>query len=246
MGLRDGYLSFDVIGVLGKRRRTYVLDITNKRFGMLVAEQPIQPAKSGEGKRWKWRCICDCGTETIVDANNLSSGHTTSCGCYNRKKLMESVTTHGLGDTPEYGRWFAMIRRCHGDKKHKIYVKYGRTVCERWRASFEDFYEDLGIRPKGMTLERIDNNEGYHCGKCEECIRNGWKLNVEWASWAAQNRNKVNNKFFEHNGEKLIAHDWAKKYGLDEDVVRNRLFQGWSVSDALKVPIKKRGKRKCF
>lgn len=249
--LDNGKLKISGIEFHGGGKCVYITDLGGRKFGRLTVLTPIAPdytKKWGDNRRWKWRCVCDCGNIIEVYANNLGRNHSTSCGCYNREQMTKSVTKHGLGHTVEYQRWFAMISRCH-NKNHKAYNHYKsrkRTVCERWRNSFESFLEDVGLMPDGLTLERGDNNQGYHCGKCEECLKNKWGRNGHWDSWAAQCRNRENNRYFEYNGERLVAHDWAAKYGLDKDVIRNRLFNGWSVEKAINTPIKKRNKYAIF
>ena len=245
--LENGKLKISGIKFHGNYGHIFIKNMIGVRVGRLIVVSPIAPdysKKWGEGRRWQWLCKCDCGKEVKVFANNLVRSHTTSCGCYNREQLNKSVTTHGLGHTVEYHRWFAMTSRCH-DPNHVAYRHYsknGRTVCERWRNSFEAFLEDVGVKPDGLTLERGNNSEGYHCGRCQECINNNWVRNGHWDTWAAQSRNKSNNRYFEHNGESLVARDWADRYGLDKDVVNSRLFNGWSVEKVINTPIIKRKK----
>lgn len=243
--MKEGYIERTITYQDGKTRKVFIKDLTGVRSGRLVVLSMVAGNCSerieGSPKRWQWLCKCDCGKEVPVFANNINRNHSTSCGCYNREQLNKSVTTHGLGHTVEYQRWVAMINRCH-DQNHKAYNHYhnrNRTVCSRWRYSFEAFLEDIGLRPEGLTLERGDNNEGYHCGKCDECLKKEWKRNGHWDTWKAQGRNKDNNRFFEYKGEKLVANDWADRYGLTRYIIKNRLFSGWSVEKAIQTPIKK-------
>lgn len=245
---KDGYIRKILNYQSGKQTRTWVKDLTGLREGRLTVISLIDNQENRiEGKpvRWKWLCMCDCGKKFESFANNLGRGHTVSCGCLGRENATKSVTKHGLGQTPEYHTWFAMMSRCYDPKniKSKNYLGRGITVCERWQ-TFELFYSDIFPKPKGLTLDRIDNDLGYNCGKCEYCIKNEFKLNVRWANWEIQSRNKTTNRFFSYNGEKLVAHDWAKKYGLDKDIIRNRLFQGWTVERAINTPVIRR-KRIC-
>lgn len=111
-----------------------------------------------------WRCTCTCGNETVVMAADLR--HTHSCGCYRVDKGKER-TTHGLTDTPTYRVWNKVKQRCN-NPANKAYSNYGGrgiTVCERW-VSFENFLEDMGEQPKGMSLDRIDNSKGYSPENC--------------------------------------------------------------------------------
>lgn len=93
-----------------------------------------------------------------------------------------------------YGTYLNMMHRCH-KQRHKQFYKYGGrgiTVCHRWRESFQAFYNDTGTPPKGMSLDRPDNDKGYWCGKCEcqECGLLGREKNWRWATRAEQANNR--------------------------------------------------------
>lgn len=136
------------------------LDISGQKFGMLTA---IRPAALSKNKTWKWECRCDCGVFTVVFITALRSGGTTSCGC-NRGKNK----THGMTLTATYRTWKTMKARCNNSKSpdYKWYGAKGVTVCKRWTESFEAFLEDMGERPKGKTLDRIDSRGHYEPSNC--------------------------------------------------------------------------------
>jgi hypothetical protein len=139
--------------------------------------------------------------------------------------------------------WGGIKKRC--TKKTKRWKRYGGRgirVCERWSGSFEAFFADMGPKPPGTTsggialytIERIDNDAGYDCGKCEDCHARGVvKTNCRWATNAEQSNNRSSNRMYTLNGETLNITQWAKKIGLKEPTLRSRLDRGWDVQRAL-------------
>lgn len=132
-------------------------------------------AKSGNS-RAVYRC--ECGNVVTLYKNNVSTGKTLSCGCYNdevRAVRLRSLPTfgkgtpsHGLRKSPEYTVWWGMRMRCEREKNdnYKDYGGRGIKVCHRWR-DFANFYADMGPRPEGTTIDRTDNDGDYEPGNCE-------------------------------------------------------------------------------
>jgi hypothetical protein len=121
-----------------------------------------------------------------------------------------------------------MKARCTNPKaaSYSRYGARGISVCERWLHSFENFLEDMGERPgKGYSIERLNNDKGY----CPE--------NCKWATTAEQARNYSRNVLLEHEGRKQCVADWAADKGIKAATLGQRIRAGWSVADALAVPV---------
>ena len=104
-------------------------------------------------------CRCDCGTTKSVREDALKSYDRKSCGCFRMEKLRETNVTHGKTNTKTYNTWEGMIQRCNNPKSSN-YLDYGGRgiqVCEEW-LTFANFFNDMGERPFGLSLERVDVN----------------------------------------------------------------------------------------
>jgi hypothetical protein len=142
----------------------------------------IDSAERRNGKT-AWLCRCECGTEKVVQQNNLVSGTTKSCGCYKSQFLSAPLIVHGHKidgkKSPTYISYDCMIGRCRTQSANS-YI--GIDVCEHWKNSFEQFLLDMGPRPEGKTIDRKDNTKGYLCPKCGD--------NCRWATKEEQTLNR--------------------------------------------------------
>lgn len=139
-------------------------------------------------------------------------------GCKS-KKLGKPNRTHGMVKSVEYRTWAHMIGRCEdvNDKSYKSYGGRGIKVCERWRESFENFFEDMGFRPEGHSIERIDVNANYEPSNCK------------WIPIEEQSKNKQNTKKYLYKGEELTLMEIVNLTGLPKTTAFRWLKAGQSL-----------------
>jgi hypothetical protein len=209
------------------------INMSNKKFGRLtVIERDIENTSNFI----KWICICDCGNTKSIDGSNLRRGTVVSCGCFNSEKTSKKMTTHGYSRAggakqATYKIWSAMLQRCNNPNcnKFKRYGGRGITVCREWY-TFENFITDLGERPNGLSLERVDNNGNY----CKE--------NCKWASPITQAHNRENNRLISFQGETKCLSEWARHVGITISSLTYRINNGWDTERALLTPLISRKK----
>ena len=145
------------------------IDETGNRYGRLTVLGRMANDVRGNAM---WLCRCGCGNEIVIRSDSLRGGSTRSCGCLRNeisgKRLTRQSTVHGIWGSRVYTTWNNMIQRCTNSKRtdYSRYGGRGVRVCPRWRYSFENFYADMGDKPPGKSIDRIDNDGHYEPGNC--------------------------------------------------------------------------------
>lgn len=176
-------------------------------------------------KRTYYLCECECGKQSSVRSDGLVGGTTTSCGCYNREIITKHghATLSGVGISSTYKSWYGMVRRCT-DETYNVYEQYGAkgvTVCDRW-LNFKNFLSDMGERPDGHTIDRVDGTKGYSPDNCR------------WSTYKEQTANRHNTLYVTYNDERKPLALLCREANLAYGMVFARIFKsGWSVERAL-------------
>jgi len=187
------------------------------RFGSLTVLQLGEKQRPMNGA-W-WLCLCDCGTQKNIPATDMVQGKINSCGCEHSERIGRAKATHGKSKSRTYKLWMAMRNRC--DRINQDYSCRGIVYDERWK-SFENFLEDMGEAPEGLSLDRIDCNGNYH------------KANCRWATREQQANNTRANIFIEWDGKRQTRSQWEKELGMRPTTLRTRIKAGWPMERAMK------------
>lgn len=133
------------------------------------------------------------------------------------------------GRTPTVVSWSGMKQRCKNpkDPSSKRYGGRGISFDPRWEV-FENFLSDMGERPKGTTLDRIDNDKDYS------------KENCRWATSTQQMNNTSKNVFMTYGDSTMTISQWSRKVNIPTNVIQWRIKKGWSISDVLGKPVRKK------
>lgn len=207
---------------------TIIMPIIGTRYGMLeVISGRIFHLKN---KDTAYMCRCDCGSERTYGSHALRKGWTKSCGCKRQenfysawKKYCDSCLHNSTGELKEtYRIWQGIKRRCLNPKgpSYKYYGGRGITVCERWM-SFQNFLDDMGMMPDGLSIGRINNDGNYEPGNCR------------WETDKQQANNKQ--RTIRIDGEPLTY--FCERVGVDAMTVRSRLNAGWDLETAMVKPL---------
>jgi len=146
------------------------MDLVGQKYGRLTVLEEVPKPDSLKGKyRRYWNCKCDCGNEKTVEHGRLRCGMTKSCGCLSIETVRDRSITHNMSSSSEYQCWSTMKKRCYNPNSHKYkdYGARGILVCDRWLNSFENFIEDMGLKPSpGHSIDRVYNEKGYFKDNC--------------------------------------------------------------------------------
>lgn len=140
------------------------IDLTGKVFGKLTV---LEFANFNNHRQSMWKCLCECGSITIISGNNIKAKNSYNC------RYCKTVgISHGKRYTSTYNSWANMLQRCLNltNPAYKYYGGRGITVCKEW-LDFENFLKDMGECPKDLTIERVNNNLGYHPDNCKWATR---------------------------------------------------------------------------
>lgn len=205
-----------------------IIDLTGRQFGRLTV---IKRAKN-KGRSTAWECLCECGNETVVLSSHLKSNHTTSCGCFKKERILESIQTHGQAKgehTRLYNIYHGIKKRCY-KKSEKSYDHYGGrgiTVCAEWQNDFQAFYDWAMANgyADNLTIDRIDVNGNYEPANCR------------WVDMKNQCNNRRNNHLITYNGKSQTIAQWAAEYGVKYKKLNDRINKlHWSFEKAISTP----------
>ena len=209
------------------------IDLTNQTFGRLtvIEEAPPRVYQSGR-KIYMWKCRCECGNICTVATSDLRSGHTASCGCYQKECASEAKKTHGKSKERLYNIYKNMHKRCDDPScgHYKWYGGKGISVCHEWSgdngvAAFFEWALNNGYSDE-LTIDRIDGNKGYSPDNCR------------WATRKQQSNNIKSNVILTYNGKDYTLSELAEYAKMPRGTLRTRIFKlGMEVKNAVEKPI---------
>lgn len=211
-----------------KRPGTGFKEETGNKYGRLTV---VGIHSHGPNQFTQWNCVCDCGKKCVKQGYRLRAGKVKSCGCLARSVTGDRCRTHGATDSPEYRIWCGIKRRCFNSATPNFHRYGGRgiTMCPEWRVSFPAFFLHMGPRPSPQhSIDRIDVSKNYEPSNCV------------WATSVAQGNNRSTNRRVEFGGKSLTYSQWARKIGVSQTTLRNRIaVLKWPIERALTTPCRK-------
>lgn len=209
---------------MGKER----VNIIGKRFGNLV----VLSYSHANGYTKYFLCQCDCGNQTVVAKNALTTGKQVSCGCLRKKRIADlNRLPNGYLRLGKIYR--SMKERCYNTASNRYY-RYGARgikICDEWLSDINAFRKwaiDNGYK-EGLSIDRIDNDGDYSPNNCR------------WIKPSEQWNNTSKTVLIEYNGKSQTLTQWANELNIPTSTLHNRLrVHGWSVERALTEPVRKR------
>lgn len=217
-------------------------DLSGQRFGRLTVIERAPDRVSPTGHHYtRWKCICDCGKQTVTDANTLKSGGAKSCGCLStemaKARMTNKFSTHNGTNERLFKVWCEIKCRCYNKNKKNYYLYGGRGIkmCDEWRKDYSAFrdwalangYDKEAVRGK-CTIDRVDVNKDYEPSNCR------------WVDAKTQGNNRRDNKYITYNGETLTYTQWSERLFGKKYIVWKRINAGWEEVSALTTPVAKR------
>lgn len=219
-----------------------LIDLTGNRYGRLLVLRREGTRRSPCGStKVLWRCLCDCGNETVVAGSELKTGKTKSCGCYHKETIAEigrSSRKHGDSQNSRlYTIWSGIIQRCQYPKHVEFYRYGGRgiSVCDEWRdySNFKNWAIETGYNDNDkLSIDRVDNDGDYSPDNCK------------WSTVIEQSNNRSSNVYLTYNGETKTVSQWARDVGIKRDTLAARINRGWDIGKALYTPVDGTKRRK--
>jgi hypothetical protein len=208
---------------IGTKTRTGLI---GQRFGKLVILKMLGVEVGAKYPHVHYLVRCDCGNEKAMPVNNVRQGN-RSCGCV-------APRNNGASLHPLYGTWRNMIDRCYNPAAvgYAGYGGRGISVCDRWRANFFHFLDDMGERPRSdMTLDRVNNDGNYEPSNCR------WASRTEQA---ANKREYLRPSAIERDGKKQGLTAWSRDTGIKYRTIRARSSKGYSADEILSTDLKRK------
>jgi hypothetical protein len=195
-------------------------DLTGQRFGELTVISPhLQNYPKTNRRRTVWLCRCDCGNETFALSGNLTRGNKKFCETHKKGTHRHSAGKGNNKITKTYSSWQKMKNRCL-NPNHDTYKHYGGRgikICDRWINCFENFLADMGERPDGKTLDRIDSNGNYEPGNCK------------WSTQLEQTNNQRKSVRITYRGETHTIAEWGRILNIKIGTVKYRFDNGLDI-----------------
>lgn len=202
-------------------------DLTGQRFGRLLV---LERCGSDKQKNATWKCLCDCGNQTVKSGVYLRNGDTKSCGCLHKETVTALMSTHKKSKTRLYRVWSGMKTRCYNpnSSNYKYYGGKGIKMCDLWANDFDAFSEwaikngyDENAPVQNCTIDRIDPLKGYSPENCR------------WVNQKRQCNNQTSNKILVCDGVEHTMSEWADILGIKYTTLRARIRRGHTIENMI-------------